>query len=126
MNYSMIFILFMLLSALPVKAQKNEFRKIRYEIQANAIVSHGEHSPFWFTSNKHGLSSLKNNSAYLSAGIYRDFDEKKGLTWAYGIELASAWNHYSPFYVQQLYADIKYNCWEIYNYPTQVLIFLKY
>lgn len=113
MSHSRIFILYMLLSVLPVKAQKDEFGKIRYEIQANAIISKGEHSPFWIASNRHGLSSLESNSAYLSAGIFRDFEEKKGFTWAYGIELAGAWNHYSPFYVQQLYADIKYNCWEL-------------
>lgn len=113
MNHLRIFILFMILMTLPVKAQKDELEKIRYEIQADAIASKGAHSPFWLTSNRHGLSSLENSSACLSAGIYRDFDKKKGFTWAYGIELAGTLNHISPFYIQQLYADIKYNCWEL-------------
>lgn len=64
-------------------------------------------------SNRHGLSSLKNNSANLSAGLFRAFDEKRKFTWAYGIELAGAYNYTAPFYVQQLYADAKYNCWEL-------------
>ena len=102
-----------LMLALPMQAQKSEWEKIRYDIQAEATVSKGEHAPFWLTSNKHGLSSLQNYSTKLSAGLFRDFDNKQGFTWAYGIELAGAWNHSSPFYVQQLYADVKYNCWEL-------------
>ncbi|MBQ5888810.1 MAG: hypothetical protein IIW77_06015, partial [Bacteroidaceae bacterium] len=99
--------------ALPLQAQKSDGEKIRYEIQAGAIASKGEHAPFWLTGNRHGLSSLQNYSTNLSAGLFRDFDNKRGFTWSYGIELAGAWNHSSPFYVQQLYADVKYNCWEL-------------
>lgn len=102
-----------LMLTLPMQAQKSEWSKTRYDIQAEATVSKGEHAPFWLTSNKHGLSSLQNYSTKLSAGLFRDFDNKQGFTWAYGIELAGAWNHSSPFYVQQLYADVKYNCWEL-------------
>lgn len=99
--------------ALPLQAQKNEWEKIRYEIEANVVVSGGKHAPFWLVSNKHGLSSLENNSTSVSAGIYRDFEKKRGFTWAYGAELAGTWNHTSPFHIQQLYADAKYNCWEL-------------
>lgn len=106
-------LLLVLAFAIPLQAQKNEWRKLRYEIATDVTVSTGEHAPFWLVSNRHGMSSLKNNSATLSAGLFRDFDKKKGFTWAYGVELAGAWNHYSPFYVQQLYADVKYNCWEL-------------
>ena len=102
-----------LMLTLPMQAQKSEWEKIRYDIQAEVTVSKGEHAPFWLTSNKHGLSSLQNYSASISTGLFRDFDNKQGFTWAYGIELAGAWNHSSPFYVQQLYADVKYNCWEL-------------
>ena len=102
-----------LLFALPVQAQDNEWSKIRYEVQTDVVVSKGKHAPFWLTSNRHGLSSLENNNANLSAGFFRDFDKKRGFTWAYGIDLAGAWNYTSPFHIQQLYADVKYNCWEL-------------
>lgn len=97
----------------PLQAQKSELGKIRYEIQAGAVVSTGKNAPFWFVSNRHGLSSLKNNSTTLCAGLFRDFDKKNGFTWAYGLELAGTWNHTSPFHIQQMYADVKYNCWEL-------------
>ena len=103
----------LLVLAIPMQAQKNEWGKIRYEVRAEAVASNGEHAPFWLTSNRHGLSSLQNYSTSLSAGLFRNFDKKRGFTWSYGVELAGAWNHPSPFYVQQLYADVKYNCWEL-------------
>ena len=102
-----------LMLAIPVQAQKSEWEKIKYDIQAEAVASKGEYAPFWLTSNRHGLSSLQNYSTSISAGLFRNFDKKQGFTWSYGIELAGAWNHSSPFYVQQLYADVKYNCWEL-------------
>ena len=113
MFYSRKWILPLLLLAMPLHAQESEWDKITYEVQTDVVASQGKHAPFWLVSNRHGLSSLANNSASLSAGIQRDFDAKRGFTWAYGAEMAGAWNYSSPFYIQQLYADIKYNCWEL-------------
>ena len=113
MNSIIRLILPVLLFALPAQAQKNEWGKIKYELQTEVVASKGKHAPFWLASNRHGLSSLKNNNANITAGIFRDFDNKRGFTWAYGAEIAGAWNHSSPFYIQQLYADVKYNCWEL-------------
>lgn len=107
----------LLLTSAPICAQEyigtNELEKVGYTIQADVVTSSGKYAPFWLVSNKHGLSSLENNNANLSIGIARDFDKKKGFTWAYGAEIAGALNHTSPFYLQQLYADVKYNCWEL-------------
>lgn len=103
---------FLLSLTLPLQAS-DEFTKIRYDLQTSATLSSGKHAPFWLVSNRHGQSSLAHNQVYFSAGLHRDFDHKQGLTWAYGIELTSAWHHTSPLYVQQLYADLKYNCWEL-------------
>ena len=106
-------LLFPLLVCAQVQTYESEWSKIRYELQTDVVASAGKHAPFWLVSNRHGLSSLENNSANLSVGIVRDFDKKKGFTWAYGAEFAGAWNYTSPFIVQQLYADVKYNCWEL-------------
>lgn len=113
MNIALKCFLAIMMLAIPVQAQKSEWGKIKYRIQADAVVSKGEHAPFWLISNRHGLSSLENYNSSLRAGLFRDFDKKKGFAWAYGAELAGAWNHTSPFYIQQLYADIKFNCWEL-------------
>lgn len=105
--------LFILMFAFSAQAQENEWEKIKYAVQTDIVASIGDNAPFWLISNRHGLSSLENYSANLSAGVFRDFDNKEGFTWAYGIELAGAWNYSSPFYIQQIYGDIKYNCWEL-------------
>ena len=103
---------FLLCLTLPLQAG-DELHKIRYDLQTAATLSSGKHAPFWLVSNRQGQASLADNQAFLSAGLHRDFAPKQGLTWAYGIELIGAWHHSSPFYVQQLYADLKYNCWEL-------------
>ena len=110
MNLALRWLLPILFFALPVQAQKSEWEKIKYEIKTEAVASTGEHAPFWLVSNRHGLSSLQNYSSSLSAGLFRDFDRKKGFTWAYGIELAGTWNHPSPFYMQLLYFTSAYSC----------------
>ena len=103
---------FLLSLVLPLQAN-GELTSIRYDLQASATLSSGKHAPFWLVSNRQGQSSLANNQAYFSAGLHRDFDDKQGFTWAYGFEMTGAWHHSSSFYVQQLYADLKYNCWEL-------------
>ena len=91
----------------------SECEKINYIVQTDVVASQGEHVPFWLVSNRHGLSSLENTNANLRVGMYREFDKKQGFTWAYGAELAGAWHYTSAFDIHQLYADMKYNCWEL-------------
>ena len=91
----------------------SECEKINYIVQTDVVASQGEHVPFWLVSNRHGLSSLENTNANLRVGMYREFDKKQGFTWAYGAELAGAWHYTSAFDIHQLYADLKYNCWEL-------------
>lgn len=109
----LLWLLFPLLICAQEQTSTSEWNKINYNIQTDIVASTGQHAPFWLVSNRHGLSSLEKNNANLSVSMFRDFDHKKGFTWAYGAELAGAYNYYSPFYIQQLYADIKYNCWEL-------------
>lgn len=115
--YQVLFFLSLIQFPLLVSAEDSvkasEWNKIGYSLQTDLVSSTGDYAPFWLVSNRHGLSSLENNSANLSLGIQRNFDKKRGFTWAYGAKIAGAWNYTNPFYVQQLYADLKYNCWEL-------------
>ena len=90
---------------------ESEWGKIRCELHASIVASIGEYTPFWLVSNRNGVSSLEGNNANLGVGIFRSFDNKTGLTWAYGAEVIGTWNYTSPLIVQQLYADVKYHCW---------------
>ena len=110
-----LFLLFTFPFCLYAQVQTNtsEWSKIYYNIHTDIVASTGKYAPFGLVSNRHGRSSLENNSANLSMGLFRHFDRKHGFTWAYGAEIMGAWNYTSPYYIQQLYADIKYNCWEL-------------
>ena len=92
---------------------ESEWGKIRCELHTSIVASIGEYTPFWLVSNRNGVSSLEGNNANLGIGIFRSFDNKTGLTWSYGAEVIGTWNYTSPLIVQQLYADVKYNCWEL-------------
>lgn len=96
-----------------LQAEAEEWKEVDFTVRSEAVVSAGSHAPFWQVSNRHGLSSLESNNADLRIGMQRDFDKCEGFSWAYGAELVGAWNHAVPFFVHQLYADMRYNCWEL-------------
>ena len=83
---------------------------LSYQAETGISFSGGEHTPFWLTANKQGLSSIEKNNGYLRAGIFREMEEDKRFSYAFGADLAVAYNFTSTFIVQQLYADLKYRC----------------
>lgn len=81
---------------------------IRYEIEARASLSFGENTPFWLANNLQGLGSPRKNSGFVKAGAFKDIDRDKKFSWGAGVSLAGAWRNVSPFYVHQLYGEIRY------------------
>ena len=82
----------------------------RYAVETSATFSDGSFAPFWLASNRHGLSSLEPNSAYLRAGIFRSYEADSLRKWkvGYGIDLVVSHNHTADFFIQQLYADFRF------------------
>ena len=76
-----------------------------YETEAGVTFSGGEHTPFWLTANRQGLSSIEKNNGYIRAGIFRALEEDKRFSYAFGLDLAGAYRFTSAFIIQQLYAD---------------------
>ena len=83
---------------------------LSYRTETCVNFSGGEHTPFWLTANKQGLSSIEKNNGYLRAGVFRELESDKRFSYAFGADLAVAYNFTSTFVVQQLYADLKYRC----------------
>lgn len=83
---------------------------IEYKAEASAIVSNGDFAPFWMTNNKYGLSTTKNNSGYLRAGIFRDakIDYNKDWRFGYGADIAVPFGMPSNFILQQIYGDFQW------------------
>lgn len=78
-----------------------------------ASLHGGNHTPLWQNANRHGLSSLDNNS-YLRSGVF--FTDSFG-SWQLcaGLDLVAAAGFTSTFIVQQAYADVswKWLCFSV-------------
>lgn len=92
----------------PLGMQAQFDKGLNYKIETGATLSGGEHTPFWLVANKHGLSSIRKNNAYLDAGIFRDMEKDKDFSYALGLEMVGASRFTSKFFIQQAYADVRY------------------
>lgn len=110
MKKSVFIILFFVHAAFPLllSAQDKDF-ELRYETEANVISGSGDFTPFWLSANKHGLVSLSSNNGYLRAGIYKDINLGKRFSYGFGVDLVGAYEQRAPFYIQQVYVDLKYH-----------------
>ena len=95
---------------LPLNSYAQLSKGLSYRAETGVSFSGGEHTPFWLTANKQGLSSIEKNNGYLRAGVFRELENDKRFSYAFGADLAVAYNFTSTFVVQQLYADLKYRC----------------
>ena len=109
-NY-FIFSCLMLMAPAAVQAQFD--KGLNYKIETSATVSGGHNTPFWLVANKHGLSSIRKNNAYLDAGIFRDLEKDKKFSYAFGLEMVGASRFTSKFFIQQAYVDLRYRGMEI-------------
>lgn len=104
-------VLFLLTGSTCAQAQINRLGdNVTYNAEISGTASNGDFAPFWLTSNKYGLSSIKNNSGYARGGIFRRTEADSARRWriGYGVDLAVPINYTSKFIVQQLYVDIQY------------------
>lgn len=97
----------------PLSSYAQFTKGLNYRTETGISFSGGEHTPFWLTANKQGLSSIEKNSGYLRAGIFREMEDDKRFSYAFGADLAVAYNFSSSFIIQQLYADLKYRCLQL-------------
>ncbi|WP_334167737.1 capsule assembly Wzi family protein [Phocaeicola paurosaccharolyticus] len=101
-------LLIFLISLISIPAYSNEFQGISYKVESSVVLSDGDHSPFWLTSNRYGLSSIKNNWGVLKAGATYTKSFNNNWKLETGLEVAAMHNTNSDFVIQQAYADISY------------------
>lgn len=108
MKFSKLFLSLTLLSILPLSSFAQFTKGMNYAVETGVNFSGGDYTPFWLVSNKQGLSSVTKNNGYLRAGIFRPLEEDKRFSYAFGLDLAGAYNFSSSFIIQQAYVDLKY------------------
>jgi len=84
-------------------------KNITYAFELHGETSNGDIAPFWFTSNKYGVSSTDPHSGYVRAIIKRSIEADSTRKWAigYGLDMPIARNHTSND-IHQLYGEAQY------------------
>lgn len=86
---------------------------LHYEISTEIQCGNGRFSPYYFTSNKHGVTSINPNSGYIRAALFKELDLSKKFSYGFGIDLAGSYNNNSEVWIQQLYGELKYRCFSL-------------
>lgn len=82
---------------------------LSYKVEGTASTSGGKYAPYWFTSNRYGLGSADNQSAYLRAGV-RDDVALPDSNWHFSaaLDLVGGHNLSSSVLVQQAYGEAQW------------------
>ena len=99
---------FILFIAMPAFLQAQY--PIKYDVSAQAIAGGGEFTPYYMASNRHGIVSIEPNTGYLRGEVEKLTEQNKRFSYGFGIDLVTAYRSNSTFWIQQLYAEIKYRC----------------
>ena len=91
---------------LPLTSYAQFTKGLSYRAETGVSFSGGEQTPFWLTANKQGLSSIEKNNGYLRAGVFRELENDKPFSYAFGADLAVAFNFNSTLGVQQFFAGL--------------------
>lgn len=112
------------LHAVHVEAQ-SQFHELDYSVELSASNAFEGKTPLWLLSNRYGLSTLQESSAYLRVGIGQRSLKLGNTAWSmnYGADVVVPINYatenpyrgkqYSRFLVQQLYAELDYKAMRI-------------
>lgn len=107
---------------LPLFAQEDADKGIMRLLQQTELFvegcttfSDGGYAPFWLSANKHGVSSVHKNSAYLRTGLNRNLERDSLRHWkiGYGLDMVVSHNFSSDVFLEQLYGDVEYKGWRL-------------
>ena len=62
---------------LPLTSYAQFTKGLSYRAETGVSFSGGEHTPFWLTANKQGLSSIEKNNGYLRVGVFPVYDPNR-------------------------------------------------
>ena len=85
-------------------------KQTNFNVSVNSFLSSGEDLPFWITSNRNGVFSLKNsNYQLLQAGFTRELEIKSIRKWDYtwGLNLVSGFGGKTDFQANQYWFGLR-------------------
>lgn len=101
---------FFALLLLPVglQARPGSVHDLVCGFETASIAGMGDHAPFWHTSNRQGLPSVKNNNGYMHMAALGRIQFPSGFDFGYGLDLGAGAGLEKSGFVHQLYADLDY------------------
>ena len=101
---------FFALSLLPVglQARPGSVHDLVCGFETAGIAGMGDHAPFWHTSNRQGIPSVKNNNGYMHMAALGRIQFPGGFDFGYGLDLGAGAGLEKSGFVHQLYADLDY------------------
>ncbi len=104
-----------LFSALPLiaqtDAQESPLDHVQAEIETQASFATTDHTPFWHTANRYGLSSVTPNNGYLRFKFQRPVvvrDSLRNWHFGYGLDVAVLHRHTEDVVLQQAFVSAQY------------------
>ena len=99
-------LLFFLLFPVLLYAQNKNDLIIRFETAG--MAGGGDHAPFWHTSGRQGLPSVRNSNGYSHVAALGSLLMSNGFGVDYGADLGAGANLETNLFVHQLYVDVNY------------------
>lgn len=94
------------MGVLPLTAQTSH--DLIYKLETAGIAGVGEHAPFWHTSNRQGLASVKRSNGYMHMAALGSLQNTSGWVLDYGMDLGAGAGLQTDWFIHQLYADLNY------------------
>lgn len=92
----------------PVKSKAQITHNLILRFETVGMTGNGEYAPFWHTSNRQGLPSVKKNNGYFHYGAIGNVQMSNGLGVDYGADLGVGAGLQSNLFVHELYFDVDY------------------
>lgn len=98
---------------LMISAKSRIQRRLDLSLDLLGNVGGGDNAPFWFTSNRQGLSPTNSSGIMLDLGLDGGMRLPSQFYFNYGMEVAVAANYQSDFYLQQAYIEAGYKWFDL-------------
>ena len=83
-------------------------RNLVYGFESVGTLGNGSYAPFWFTSNRQGLSSENRNSGLMHFSALGDISLQNNFDVDYGLDFGVGAGMHSTWTIHQLYIDLNY------------------
>lgn len=111
MRNATIAILCLLFISQDVRSQISRLGEdVQYGASIRGTFGKGGKTPFWFTNNRYGLGTFRQNTFLARTYIQRDAEADALRTWriGYGADLAAGYGNHSSFCIQQIFFDVQW------------------